>query len=502
MDLSKQLSLMVAGITAALLALILLAAPEQGWNQTLSGPFAMPVLILGVAGCVGVVYWLIAAATIDSELEQLRQHVETIGAKDASESSYIPQTWLRKLYQSIDRSVGQTQQRNDQLHSKRRELEIQVRIADAERQHAEGILHSIRDPVLVTDAFNEIALANEAAARIFHFDLNNCRHQPIDRLMGDPTMVKLIKDTRESGNVHNQRHVEHTIGASEGRPTVYDISLACVSNAQGEVTGVVTILRDVTREREVSEMKSNFVSGVSHELRTPLSSIKAYVEMLVDGEADDEETRREFYNIIQSEANRLSRLIDNILNISRIESGIQRVQREDVHLSKLMREAVEVLQPQARAKNITLREMPSPLHHTIYADKDMVYQAILNLVGNAIKYTPEGGRVTVDTQVEDIHHQVTINVTDTGVGVPPDALPHLFEKFYRVNDHKKIAKGTGLGLNLVKHIVETVHHGRVSVTSQVGKGSTFSMCLPISEAAAAAAPKPPTQSATKQGAYA
>jgi len=228
-------------------------------------------------------------------------------------------------------------------------------------------------------------------------------------------------------------------------------------------------------------MKSDFVSSVSHELRTPLSSIKAYVEMLVDGEARDEETRTEFYNIIQSESNRLSRLIDNILNISRIESGIVKISREHIALPTVIKEVVDVMQPQARAKDIELLEQNTPLYYQVYADKDMIYQALLNLVGNAIKYTPEGGTVSIDTVVDDHSRTVKVNVTDSGVGIPPESLPHLFEKFYRVADHKKIAKGTGLGLNLVKHIVETVHGGAVAVTSEVGKGSTFSMSLPISD---------------------
>jgi two-component system phosphate regulon sensor histidine kinase PhoR len=229
-------------------------------------------------------------------------------------------------------------------------------------------------------------------------------------------------------------------------------------------------------------MKSDFVSGVSHELRTPLSSIKAYVEMLVDGEADNDQTRGEFYNIIQSETNRLSRLIDNILNINRIEAGIVRVQREEIALAAVVSDAVEVMRPQARARQITISEQGSALGYSIYADKDMLYQALLNLLSNAIKYNQTGGRVTVETVIDEIDRAVTIHVTDTGVGIPAEAQGHLFEKFYRVPDHKKLAKGTGLGLNLVKHVVETVHMGKVHMRSEPGCGSTFSMTLPISEA--------------------
>jgi two-component system, OmpR family, phosphate regulon sensor histidine kinase PhoR len=235
----------------------------------------------------------------------------------------------------------------------------------------------------------------------------------------------------------------------------------------------------VTREKEIAQMKTDFVSNVSHELRTPLSSIKAYVEMLIDGEAQDEKTRREFYETISSESERLSRLIDNILNISRIESGVVRVVREPVNLTEVVRHVLDVLAPQARMKNIRLADRLVPVTHQVEADKDMIYQAVLNLVGNALKYTPEGGTVSVSTDVDERRGLAVFEVTDTGVGISPADLPHIFDKFYRVQSHTKMAKGTGLGLTLVKHIIETVHEGKLVVASETGKGSTFSFELPI-----------------------
>jgi two-component system phosphate regulon sensor histidine kinase PhoR len=203
--------------------------------------------------------------------------------------------------------------------------------------------------------------------------------------------------------------------------------------------------------------------------------------MLVDGEAPDDETRNEFYNVIQSETNRLSRLIDNMLNINRIESGMVKIHREAFALPTVIKAVADVMQPQARAKQLTLTDKPSPLYYQVHADRDMIYQAALNLVGNAVKYTPEGGSVTLETEVDEYAHQVVVKVTDTGPGIPDEAIPHLFDKFYRVDGHKKLAKGTGLGLNLVKHIVETIHGGAVSVSSEVGVGSTFSFSLPIAD---------------------
>lgn len=225
-------------------------------------------------------------------------------------------------------------------------------------------------------------------------------------------------------------------------------------------------------------MKSDFVSRVSHELRTPLSSIKAYVEMLIDGEADDEENRGEFYRIIQNETDRLSRLIDNILSISRIESGVVKINGGDLSLTSLIKDAMNVVQPHASAKSIRMHWQEPPQFFQVHADRDMIFQVMINLPSNAVKYTPANGGVSVSVVVEEHAGTVKVTVRDTGAGIPEEALPHVFDRFYRAQSHGKLTKGTGLGLALVKHVVETVHGGTVSVSSKVDEGSTFTITRP------------------------
>ncbi|MEM8495976.1 MAG: ATP-binding protein, partial [Planctomycetota bacterium] len=365
------------------------------------------------------------------------------------------------------------------LHQHRRELELTSRVSEAERRNLEAILNAISDGVVVTDAFNEVTLANGAAARALEFELEQSLRRPLEEILVDPRLVKLIKDTRDAGPAM-RRSVEHKLRES----STYQVTTTCVggdATEKASATGVVTVLRDVTKDKEIAEMKSDFVSKVSHELRTPLSSIKAYIEMLIDGEAHDEETRAEFYDIVQNETNRLQRLIDNILSISRIESGVVKVHREPVSLPALVADCVEVLQPQAAMKSITLTEQPYPASFEVFADRDMIYQATMNLISNAVKYTPDGGTVDVWMDVDEHDRTVSVSVKDSGVGIPADDLPNLFQKFFRVQSNNKVAKGTGLGLNLVKHVVETVHDGRIDVKSEVGKGSTFIYTLPIAD---------------------
>ncbi len=483
MSLPSRISIGTGLISALLIGGLFALARRPGSLFYQPGLFEIVVASCAAGTVMGLAH-LLMANRFNLELKQLLCYIESLGRSEGK-ARPVGVKWLMPVAEMLDRTLAVMRSRVDQLVAQRRELDVQLRLVEAERRHAEAILNSISDAVIVTDAFNEVALANEAAARVLDFELDRAVRKPLDRVIADPTLIKLIKDTREGGNVSLRRHVEHRVRKG-GSESAFDVSLACVSNGQSkqlpaEAAGVVTILRDVTREKEIAEMKSDFVSAVSHELRTPLSSIKAYMEMLVDGEAHDERTRGEFYNIIQAETNRLQRLIDNILNISRIESGLVKVQRENISLPGLIKEAMDVMQPQARAKSIELVEVHTPLFFQVFADKDMIYQAVMNLMSNAVKYTPAGGKVTVSLQVDEHARMVCVSVADTGMGVPQDDLPHLFTKFYRVAEHKKIVKGTGLGLNLVKHIVETVHGGKVSVTSELGKGSTFVFSLPLAD---------------------
>ncbi len=487
MSLSRSLSLGVGVATTILVAATIAYLQRTGWADD------DQVVLLGVAIVIGLMVMLVQSMVLnrlDLELRRLCTHIERLGRSDAPAPPYHAGTGgLRDLANAVDHSVGKLRRRIDTLMQQRRELEIHVRISEAQRRHAEAILNAISDGVIVTDAFNEVALANESAARLLQFDLRRAVRRPIERVVTHPVLVKLIKDMREaaaSGAGTVRRNVEFHLDTHRG-PGTFEVTLTSLNDqddaagAGHETAGIVTVLRDITREKEIAEMKSDFVSNVSHELRTPLACIKAYMEMLIDGEAQNEPARQEFYNIVQGEANRLTRLIENLLNISRIEAGVVRTQRELVSLSQVVSDVLDVMKPQARARRVELTCDTAPFYVQVFADRDMIYQALLNLVSNAIKYTPPGGVVEVELYCDRAHRQVEVRVRDTGVGVPPQDLPRLFDKFYRVADHKKLAAGTGLGLNLVKHIIETVHGGTVRVESDLDKGSVFTFSLPIAE---------------------
>ena len=415
--------------------------------------------------------------------------VTSIAARFPSEpSAGAPARGLRArgaLTEAIDARLADQDKTVRQVREELQDLQVRSKLCERQKRHVEAILYSLRDAVLVVDGSDRLLIANGPAAKLFGFDAGRACREPLAQVIGGThaEFVELLRQSRCNQTEATKRELVFT---PDDRPRAFEAIISCVQE-DGKPSGVVAVLHDVTKEKEVAQMKNDFVSHVSHELKTPLASITAYSEMLADGEADDEETRKEFYNVIQTQARRLNRLIEDILNISRIESGLIKVKKEQASLTILIEEQMQMIRSYAEEKNITVTSGCPIVYDQVYADKDMISQVIINLLSNAVKYTPAGGHVTVGTEVDAAMGLARVTVTDTGVGIPEEEMGHLFEKFYRVSANNKQAKGTGLGLNLAKQIVEKVHDGRMFVTSQVGAGSTFGFELPLAMAEQVAA---------------
>lgn len=476
---SLILVVLAAGCSLLVHVLLLALADRVPWIAGM-GPTAHAV-VSSLAGAAGIAILIVPCGVlIDRSFARLLRHIEQAGGAEGNNAFGGPR-WMRPVSRAMTSVVDQFHQREQSLRNRLRDIEIRHRVSEAERRQVEVVLHALRDAVIVTDAFNEVVMVNEAAARILGFDLEEAIHKPLDQLVPDEHLTRLVGDLRRHGNPSERRRIEHEIARADldGATAMYEIALSCVTNHKQEVAGVVAILHDLTRERELSQMKSDFVSKASHELRTPLSSIRAYVEMLVDGDAADEASRREFYGIIQNETDRLGRLIDNMLNISRIEAGIIQIERVKVDIGALINRAVSTLEPQAQEKNLSINARLAEIDLGVEGDPDMLYQVVINLVSNAVKYTPEGGRVTVSADSDNLTRTVVVSIADTGLGIPPDDVDRVFDKFYRVENYKRVAKGTGLGLSLCRHIVETVHDGQIGVDSKLGMGSKFWFSVPM-----------------------
>ena len=423
------------------------------------------LILLSILSC----YWSRTIAALNVITDKL---------KSASpEELHIKSTSvINSLIDAIRQFSFESVRKTKEMEKKSAEFKLELQLLLKQKNNTEAIIHSIRDVVIVSDEFDRLVMANQAAEKLFEFEMSQAESPSVENVIKDENFLKIIRQSRQS----MQLHVKHEI-AFENDPEMrtFDCIISCMKDDNNHVTGVVTVLHDITREKEISRMKNDFVSHVSHELKTPLASINAYAEMLVDGEADNMKTVKEFCNIIQMQAQRLNRLIEEILNISRIESGLIKVNKESFSMAIVVQDAAKMIESYAAEKNITVN-IPAPIiHDQVNADKDMLSQVVINLLSNAVKYTEEGGTVTVDSQVNDSDQVIHVTVTDTGVGIPPEDVEHVFDKFYRVEANKKYAKGTGLGLNLVQQIIEKVHNGKVFVTSQIGKGSTFGFDMPL-----------------------
>jgi len=384
---------------------------------------------------------------------------------------------LGRLGRAVNRYLAFVKEQVDQAHMAVKERQIQVKVLEAEKRQIEAVIHAITDGVLVMDAFGDLVLTNRAAESILGFAFEPGRRVPVEEVIQDERLLGLLREALESGTLVPHRVAEWVLGAGrEARTFQVTLNTVFEGHRGGRVAAVVAVLRDVTREKEMARLKSDFVSAVAHELKAPLTSIRAYTEMLLDEEAADPAEARGFLQVIAGETERLTRLIEKTLNLSRLESGLVPVHKTDLAVTELVREVVEVLAPQAEAKHLRLEADLTPVFFRVHGDRDMLYQALLNVVSNAVKYTPEGGRTAITTYLAD--GAVVVQVSDTGVGIPPEDLGKVFEKFFRSRRTVGQAPGTGLGLALVKHVIETVHGGRIAVESEVGKGTTFRLYLP------------------------
>lgn len=346
------------------------------------------------------------------------------------------------------------------------------RTADLTRdnQQLEAILSSMQNGIVIFDRALYITLINRAALALFGLKeeqaigrhvLEVIRAAPIERALqavtrsGRPEVVEWAPDPTVD--------------------TVVECSMAPVGQPGGGY-GAVLVARDITAERRLNRMRADFVANVSHELQTPLTTIIGFSEALLEDPPADPDQGRRFLTLIHDEAERLSRLVDDLLALSRLEHHSLPVRQDVVDLGAIGAEVVLQLTPRAREAGLDLALEPAENPVTTRGDPDLLKEVVLNLVSNAIQYTPAGGQIRV--RVRRVDGAVELAVADTGIGIPPADQPRIFERFYRVDkDRSRRSGGTGLGLAIVKHIVES-HHGRVTVESEVGKGSTFTVRLP------------------------
>ncbi len=339
-----------------------------------------------------------------------------------------------------------------------------------ESAQLQALFNSMIEGVLLLDQDGRVRLANEALEQFFNLS-NDIRGQTIMEALRLHELQDLVRRTTATGQVLD---FELNLPGLDER--CLQVNSSVFLDRDGKQQGMILVFHDLTRLKQLENTRKEFVANVSHELRTPLSLIKGFVETLMDGAKDDPAVATRFLQTIDKHADRLTYLIEDLLTISRLESGQITLNLQEVALRPLAQRVVDDLQARAVEKNVTL-ENRVPADLAVRADADRLQQVISNLVDNAIKYGRRGGRVLIGGQVAEAG-AVEMSVLDDGPGIPPESIDRVFERFYRVDKARSRDQGgTGLGLAIVKHIVQS-HGGEVRVTSELERGTTFYFTLP------------------------
>jgi two-component system phosphate regulon sensor histidine kinase PhoR len=466
------------------LAVVWLAWPELA---TTSWPVRWGALCTVLAPTIGAGFVIVRY--LGHEQRKVVRHLELLSRHDYRRGGAVApdlpalqrQGPWANVCQQVSQTLASLATELQEAEHGRAALEVRLRRAADRCERAEEILHSLAEPVIAVDEFDELLLANRSAEQLFEIDLQGGERRTLAAVRCQALVDLLSETSRRKLPTSRTGEVELTDRSGEIRCfKVATSSLGHDAGAQGNghhgLHGAVAVLQDITHQKGAHKRHAEFVSAASHEMKAPLAGIRAYVEMLLDGDAPDEKTREEFLNVISGQANRLQRLVENLLNLARIEAGVVQVEKTHYSLNELLSEAVELMRPQAVEKQIDLQADLSPMYLGVLVDRDLLLQAAINLLSNGIKYTPAGGRVTLRSRLCD--EAIQFAVEDTGVGLSPEDCNRVFQKFYRVAKDRDMASGTGLGLPLVKSIVEEVLGGAISVESTLGAGSAFTVTLP------------------------
>jgi len=352
---------------------------------------------------------------------------------------------------------------------------------EAEKELLSVTFASMTDGIIVVDARKRIVLLNNVAEMLTGIKLEDARGRIVDEVfslvneqskepVGNPIDVVML-----SGNVQNT--IEPSVLVLEnGCEHHVSASAAPICKPHGVVNGVVMLLHDLSQEREIDCMKRDFVSSVSHELRTPLTSIKAYTETILRDPNMLEHKKREFLIAVDEETDRLTDLVNGLLEISQLESGGIKVLKQYVDLTGVISQIMLSMKQSAQNKQIRIEVDACDDIPQILGNETKIRSMISNLINNAIKFTPEGGAVRVGVQRQ--REELVICVSDTGIGIPEDEIPKIFDRFYRVHQLGKQIPGTGLGLAIVNEVA-VMYGGNVEVESKLGQGTTFRIILPL-----------------------
>ena len=374
-----------------------------------------------------------------------------------------------KIYS--DDELGQLGQAINDLSFKIKEAQEST---ESERQRLDSVLRHMSDGVIATDRRGRIVIMNTAA-----LDILNLKSE---KVIGIPLLEILPLEERVTFRELLETQQERLIHLEEdGEDSIIQCEFSVIQRESGFISGLVCVLTDVTEQQKIERERRNFVSNVSHELRTPLTSIKSYTEALVDGAWENKEIAPGFLKVIETETDRMMRMITDLLNLSRMDQNRFGLEKEFINMNELVVHIVNrfemVLQSEPyRDKNYRILTDITQRDLWVELDQDKITQVLDNIINNAIKYSPDGGRIIV--RLMETHTDIIVSVSDEGLGIARKDIPHLFDRFYRVDKARSRAMGgSGLGLAIAQEVVQ-LHGGKIWVNSIENKGSTFFVSLP------------------------
>ncbi|MDD5701790.1 MAG: ATP-binding protein, partial [Dehalococcoidales bacterium] len=346
-------------------------------------------------------------------------------------------------------------------------LKSTMEAVSAEKAKLSTVLNNMVDGVILTDKEGIISTANLTAGRLFGFEDKDVSGKPIIEVVSEHEVDAVLKRSLQTGKEQSAQF--------ESSVTRRFLRVIAAPVIDGKANEILFLFQDLSELRNLQTMRKELVGNISHELRTPITGIKAMVETLRDGALDDKEAAKDFLARIESEVDRLAQTVSELTELSRIETGKAELKLEPFDLNILVNDVIEQLKPLAERQQVTISANLANNLPEVLADRDRIRQTTINLVHNAVKFNKVGGNVKLSTRFEN--NAVIVDISDTGIGISKDDLPHVFERFYKADKARSIG-GSGLGLAIAKHTVQA-HNGRIWVASEQGKGSTFSFSLPL-----------------------
>jgi two-component system phosphate regulon sensor histidine kinase PhoR len=404
----------------------------------------------------------------------------------ATISGYLIFAWVKRPVQKISRALDQLWPgSSSRISVKADDIEDLARAMDVMSQkinedvndimthksHLEAVFLSMFEGVMVLDSQGAIMLMNQPLKDLLHVTHDPTGHRPLE-IVRNIDIQDIIETSLRTPSSLISKEIVLFFAQDEKILRVHASSI----QYEGKAEGVVLVFHDISDLRRLENIRKDFVANVSHELRTPVATIRGYAETLLDGALDDKENAKEFLRIIHADSERLSLLINDLLDLSRLESGKIIMDFKPSHLRSLVDQVLIRLNVLAQEKRITISNQIPENSPSVLADQASISQVFFNLIENAIKYNNPEGKIVILAQDKENH--VEIRIEDTGIGIPPDEIPRVFERFYRVDKaHSRQLGGTGLGLSIVKHIIK-LHEGEIFAQSRLGEGSTFVLTLP------------------------